>query len=419
MLILTSLSDAPQQLEAYWPTKRIKHRATLDHMYELMAYLGNPQDKVKVIHVAGTSGKTSTVYYAAALLQAAGKRVGMAVSPHVDLLNERVQIDMIPLPEAIFCDELNTFMALVEQGGFTMTYFEILYAFAYWEFVRQQVEYAVVEVGIGGLLDTTNVVSRPDKVCVLTDIGMDHMSILGNTLPEIAAQKAGIIKLHNKVFCWQQPDDVLREFKRVAHQQQADIDILHGAALGKNLSFLPAFQRRNFELALRAVEYALQRDGGALEMPAIQRAAHTCVPARMEVFKRGRKTIIIDGSHNQQKLHALMTAVVGQYPGQAVIAVVAFTRSPRPEARIESGIQELIVGASRLILTTFTVNRTTPHPSLDPTVAAAICDAAGYTAYDIVVDPAAAFAAALARPEPIVVVAGSFFLLNHIRPLLK
>lgn len=418
MLTLTSLADAPLQLEAYWPTRHIKHRSTLDHMYELMAYLGNPQDKVKAVHVAGTSGKTSTAYYAAALLQAAGKRVGMTVSPHVDTLNERVQIDMIPLPEAIFCDELNTFMALVEKGGFRLSYFEVLYAFAFWEFVRQQVEYAVVEVGIGGLLDTTNVINREDKVCVLTDIGLDHMSLLGNTLEEIATQKAGIIKLHNKVFCWQQSDDVIQTFKRAARQQQADIEVLQHTSRVGNVSFLPSFQQRNFELALHTVEYIVQRDGGDMPALGIELAAHTRIPARMEVRKKNGKTVIVDGSHNQQKLHALMEAVAQQYPGEPVVVVAAFTRSKQPESRIEGGMQELMAGAAYMILTSFVIGRTTPHPSLDPHIAAAVCSDSGYTAYEVVSDPAAAFAAAVARPEPIVVVAGSFFLLNHIRPLL-
>jgi len=419
MLQLTSLANAPAQLEAYWPAKKSKHRMSLDHIREVMAYLGNPQDKVKVLHIAGTSGKTSTAYYAASLLQAAGKRVGMTVSPHVDLLNERVQIDMIPIPERIFCDELNIFMALVEKGGFTLTYFEVLYVFAYWEFVRQQVEYAVVEVGIGGLLDTTNVVSRRDKVCILTDIGFDHMSVLGHTIREIAAQKAGIILQHNQVFCWQQSKDVIDVFVQTARRKQASIEIVQESSLDDRFSFLPAFQRRNFELALRAVEYVVDRDGGALGNDAVLLAAHMYIPARMEVCTYKGKTIVIDGSHNAQKLHALVAAVRERYPGQPVTVLTAFAQSKHPENRIEPGIHELITMAQYMVCTGFIVDRRTPHASLDPAVIGDACRRTGYHSYEVINDPVAAFETAVARTEPVIVVAGSFFLLNHIRPLLR
>lgn len=388
-------------------------------MYELMSYLGNPQDNFKALHVAGTSGKTSTAYYAAALLQAAGKRVGLTVSPHVDLLNERVQIDMLPLPEAIFCDELNEFMRIVEEGGFRLTYFEVLYAFAYWEFARQHVEYAVVEVGIGGLLDTTNVITRQDKICILTDIGYDHMGVLGTTLPAIAAQKAGIIKLHNYVCCWQQPDEVLDVFKRAARQQQADIEVLQEPGLPTDVSFLPAFQQRNFALAAHAVGHALQEAGdGRLSDDVLQYAAHIRIPARMETFDYNGKTVIVDGSHNRQKLHALAAAVRSRYPDIPVVVVAAFARTNNPARRTEGGLTELLSLAQYMVLTGFVVGRSTPHASLDPAVTADLCTQHGYHSYEVLADPVEAFRAALARPEPVVVVAGSFYLLNHIRPLL-
>jgi dihydrofolate synthase/folylpolyglutamate synthase len=419
MLTLTSLQDAPALLEAHWPAKKSRHRMSLDHMHELMTYLGDPQNKVKVIHIAGTSGKTSTAYYCATLLQAAGKRVGMTVSPHVDSLNERVQIDMIPLPEAVFCAELNEFMRIVGEGGFALTYFEVLYAFAYWEFVRQHVEYAVVEVGIGGLLDTTNVISRADKICILTDIGYDHMGVLGTTLPAIAAQKAGIITLHNYVCCWRQPDEVLDVFKHAAKQQQADIEILQAPQLDTQVSFLPAFQQRNFELATHAVAYALHRDGAApLPKDAMQLAAHVRVPARMEVVPYKGKTVIIDGSHNRQKLRALTTAVRARYPDMPVTVVAAFAHTNNPVRRTDGGLRELTAIAQHLLITRFVVDRSTPHASLDSSVIAQLCQQTGYRSYDVIDDPVAAFEAAIARPEPVVVVAGSFYLLNHIRPLL-
>jgi dihydrofolate synthase/folylpolyglutamate synthase len=416
---IPSLAAAPGMLEAYWPNRSTLHRMSLDYMHELLDYLGNPQDKLRVVHIAGTSGKTSTAYYTAALLTAAGNKVGLTVSPHVDYLNERVQINMAPLPEATFVQALNEFMATVEAGGFTPTYFELLYAFAFWEFTRQRVDYAVIEVGVGGLLDNTNVITRSDKVCVLTDIGFDHMSVLGHTLPEIAAQKAGIIKLHNAVFCWQQPKEVMDVFKASAKQNQADLHILDTPQLDREYNFLPLFQRRNFELALDTAKYVLERDGGTLPpQQTVVLAAHTRIPARMEIRQYKGKTLILDGSHNPQKLQALVASTKEQFPDKPVAVLVGFANSKTPENRIEAGTHELLQLAAHLIITSFVINRNQPHRSIDPQAVADACQAEGYAAYEVIKHPAEAFSALIKRPEPIVVVAGSFYLLNTIRPLL-
>src|SRR5690606_38872097 len=121
------------------------------------------------------------------LLAAAGQKVGMTVSPHVYEVNERVQINTKPLAETQFCRELSRFLNIIQSSGVRPTYFELLVAFAYWEFAEQGVDYAVIEVGLGGLLDGTNVVARDDKVCIITDIGFDHTSVLGKTLSAITA----------------------------------------------------------------------------------------------------------------------------------------------------------------------------------------------------------------------------------------
>lgn len=415
---ITSLAAAAGELEAQWPSRTTLHRMSLDYMRELMDYLGNPQDSCKAIHVAGTSGKTSTAYYTAALLKNAGKKVGLAVSPHVAVLSERVQIDLQPLADDVFVSELNEFMALIEKGNFEPNYFELLYAFAFWEFARHHVEYAVVEVGVGGLLDNTNVMTRSDKVCIITDIGFDHMSLLGNTLPEITAQKAGIILLHNAVFCWRQADEVMQVVRITARQKQADLHELDAPTLGDDFLFLPLFQRRNFELALNTAQFVLERDGGELKGHGMLLAAHTVIPARMEIHQLQGKTVIIDGSHNPQKIHALAESIREQFPDQPVAALVGFANSRTPENRAEDGTQEFMALADHLILTSFEIDRNPPHRSMDPEKIAASCKAAGYTSFEIIRKPKQALTALLQRPEPILLVAGSFFLLNSVRPLL-
>src|SRR5690349_16238782 len=160
MYHFSNLAEAEKALEAFLPSRLPRPAYTLDHILQFMDFIGNPQELPQVIHVAGTSGKTSTAYYAAALLKGAHKRAGILVLPHVMSITERVQIDLKPLDDAVFCSELAVFLSLIDKSGLKLSYAEILYAFAYWEFARQKVEYVVVETGLGGLLDATNVVEN-------------------------------------------------------------------------------------------------------------------------------------------------------------------------------------------------------------------------------------------------------------------
>lgn len=391
---------------------------TLDRMRALMEYLGNPQNTLRIVHVAGTSGKTSTAYYAAALLEASGATVGLTVSPHVDEVNERVQINRVPLPEKAFCESLSEFVGIVENSGVQPSYFELLMAFAFWEFARQRVDYAVVEVGLGGLLDGTNVIDRPDKVCVITDIGLDHTRILGKTLREIATQKAGIIQPENHVFAYAQSQEVDGVLMRVADEQRATFHRITSLKEGYYRPALPLFQQRNLYLAEQAVRFVLVRDGRAeLGEKKIELAAATRIPARMEQFNVAGKTLVVDGSHNGQKIGALTASMRTAFPGKAIAALAAFVSGP--DERWEGGIDELLPLVDDIILTSFTAEQDMPKNSVDPTVIAAYCQQKGFENIQIEPDPTAALQQLLGRPEPVLLVTGSFYLLNHVRPLLK
>lgn len=415
---LTSFADVYRELEARTQaTKKFSHG--LEHMYELLDFLGNPQKRLRIIHVAGTSGKTSTAYYAASLLKEAGVRVGLTVSPHVDDVNERVQIDLQPLPEAEFCRRLDEFLRLIEPCRVVPNYFELFIAFALWEFDAQGVEYAVVEVGVGGLLDSTNVVSDPRKVCVITDIGFDHMHVLGDTLPEIAEQKAGIIQLHNTVFCYQQGREVMEVIRARAERMQADLHTFKTDGLGEEFNFLPLFQRRNFGLALQAAKFVQERDKLPVLSPGLLvRAARVHIPARMEKIGLDGKIVILDIAHNVQKLHGLLESVHAAYPGQAVAALLRLPVRDRAMRRTTAGLREVTKNVSHIIFTSLAEQGDAPDESFQPEVLTEICREAGFKSFEVVSDPKEAFRVLRSRPEPILLVTGSTFLLNHIRPLL-
>jgi dihydrofolate synthase / folylpolyglutamate synthase len=414
MPTISSFAEANKALEPFWGRQVIRAARSLDHMQRLMTFLGNPQDTLRVVHVAGTSGKTSTAYYTAALLQAAGKKVGLTVGPHLQEVNERVQLNGKPLDEATFCRNLGHFLDRIADSGVAPTYFEVLIAFAFTEYAAYGVDYAVIEVGIGGLEDTTNVISREDKTCIITDIGFDHTKLLGNTLPEIAAQKAGIIQLHSTVFCHRQSEEIMTPIRDRSRQKQADLHILSPVRAPAKLAFLPMFQRRNFMLAQQAVEYILTRAGAKLTPTAIDQAAHTTIPGRMELLHIGGKTVVLDGAHNPQKMQLLMESLHEAFGSQPIAALVSFA----PGLTRGTNILRILHKHLHHLSTTVYGTPLTPYSSMTPRDMRTACQRAGITAYEPIDDAQAAVQLLLARPEHVLVITGSFFLLSEVRQQL-
>ena len=414
---LETFQDVRRVLKTYEsPTGRSKETYTLDRMKSLMEFLGNPQDQLKVLHVAGTSGKTSTAYYAAALLQAKGLRVGLTVSPHVDEVNERVQINLEPLAEAVFCKELEAFLALIANSQVRPSYFELLVAFAYWEFARQKVDYAVIEVGLGGLLDGTNVIDRADKICLVTDIGLDHVNVLGSTLAEIATQKAGIILPENEVFIHEQPPEVMQVVQTTGEKQRAHLNVVADAPQPA-LRELPRFQQRNASLAIAAVNVALKRSGiKALDEQEISSAVSIRIPARMEIINKVQKTIILDGSHNGQKLHALVDAVLARYDSANKAVLVSFASGD--EYRLPDAFKEVSRLSHQIIITSFSGSQDSYKTSVDLQTLEKVARENDITQVQVITDPKLAFEALINQPADLYIVTGSFYLLNHIRPLI-
>ena len=195
---LQELARVEEVLESRWPETKIE--PSLDRISHLMTLLGDPQFAYPVIHVTGTNGKTSTARMIESLLQAMGLRTGLVTSPHLHQVTERIRLNGAPISPATFVetyDELEPYLAIVDSeslanGGPAMSYFEVLTGMAFAAFADAPVDVAVVEVGMGGAWDATNVVSP--LVSVVTPIGMDHADYLGDTVELIATEKSGIIK---------------------------------------------------------------------------------------------------------------------------------------------------------------------------------------------------------------------------------
>jgi dihydrofolate synthase / folylpolyglutamate synthase len=415
---ISTFDEANEILAGYIPQMPQTGTYTLDRIQQLMAALDNPQDKIKIIHVAGTSGKTSTAYYLASFLKQAGQKVGLTISPHIDNVNERVQINLEPLPEKEFGRQLGKFIEIITKTVIRPSYFELLVAFAYWVFAQQKVDYAVIEVGLGGLLDGTNVVSRHDKTCVITDIGLDHTEILGQTLGEIAAQKAGIIHPYNTVFMYEQGEEVMEVVREISRQQQAALHEIWHPPSSELPKHIPLFQRRNWYLANTVFGYLAERDNlNELSDGQLWTTTQTYIPARMEIVEQANHTLIMDGSHNAQKLHALTTSIKKQFPAQPVATLLSLSATSKNQ-RVRSAIKEITRISDYLIITGFISQQDTVKQAVNPKKIAVICDEIGYEHYEIIANPKEAFAALQQRSEPVHLVTGSFYLLNHIRPIV-
>ncbi len=417
MTMIQKFSDVHEVLRQYVPPARsMREKYTLERISKFMKELGNPQENYKVIHVAGTSGKTSTCYYLAALLGQTGKKIGMTISPHIDEVNERLQINLTPLPEKQFCQELKEFLEILNKLSVKPTYFELLIAFAFWEFARQKVDYAVVEVGLGGLLDGTNVINRSDKVCVITDIGLDHTNVLGGSLSEIAAQKAGIIKQGNIVFSYKQAAEITNILREVSRQNKAKLYEIEQTAPLELIKNLPLFQQRNWYLAAQTVDYVLKRDHlSHLTEEKLIVATKTYVPARMEIVKVGSKTVILDGAHNPQKAQVLVKSLQAKYPEQKMSVIMGLLS----DKDLSGFLKEITPIARRITSTAFRAEQDMPRGSIGPEEIVRAGKTQGFDNIEAILKPELAFETILEQTEDTILVIGSFFLLNHIRPLVK
>lgn len=188
------------------------YKEDLTNTLALCAALGNPQDKFKAIHVAGTNGKGSSSHMLAAVLASSGLKTGLYTSPHLVDFRERIRIDGVMMPQQEVIDFVIEHQALIE--AIQPSFFEVTVALAFAYFAREKVDIAIIEVGLGGRLDSTNVILP--ELSLITNIGMDHMNLLGNSLAEIAAEKAGIIKAHRPVVVSQRQEELVPIFTQKA-----------------------------------------------------------------------------------------------------------------------------------------------------------------------------------------------------------
>ncbi len=414
---IDSIEEAEEILQNYIPnvSKYNGDDLSLDRMYPMLEALGNPHEKLKIIHIAGTGGKTSTAYFITSILVNSGLKTGLTVSPHVDSITERIQINSVPLSEHDFCRYLGDFLEIISDTNQKPSYFELLIAFVYWVFAEEQVDYAVIETGMGGLLDSTNVAERSDKVCVITDIGFDHMHVLGNTISEIAFQKAGIIHEGNQIFMYGQTSEVMDQVMKVVKQKNANLQIIQDTDLhqsGIENASAPLFQKRNWNLARQVCLFVSKRDEWPLGN--VLNTLQLTVPGRMETVELKDGTILImDGAHNGRKIVSFTESFKEKYPNRKTAVLLALKTGKEYIEVIDilSGI------ANSFIFTTFSTSQDLPAVSQDPEILNKYSKQKKIPS-KVIVEYDLAYKELLKSASEIKLIIGSFYLLGQIRKIL-
>jgi dihydrofolate synthase / folylpolyglutamate synthase len=355
----------------------------LDRIAYLLDILGSPHQAFDAIHVAGTNGKTSTSRMIEALLAETGLAVGLTTSPHLHDVRERIRIHQESIPMEMFVEifnELQPFIEMTDEAiGQPLSYFEILTAMAFSAFAEAPVAVAVVEVGLGGRLDATNLLNP--SVGVITPIGMDHQKYLGNTIAEIAAEKAGIIKAGMSVVVAHQHPDALevilakadlegarvllagRDFEVLDRQLAVGGQLLsiRGVAGIYNDIVVPLYgehQADNAALAIAAIETFFGADSKqrALDSEILESGfASVTSPGRMEVVRRG-PTVLLDAAHNPHGMAALLNALETEFNfDRKAFVVAAFA-----DKDVEGLVSLLEPSADSLILTENSNERALP-----------------------------------------------------------
>ncbi len=409
-------------------SRRMPNR--LDRMRRLLSELGNPQDRYPTVHVGGTSGKGSTSTMVAGALGASGRRVGLHTKPHLSSMTERSRVNGIAISEEDFADLLDEMMPAIERTTAEEgrpTYYETLLALAFHHFAECGVGAAVIEVGLGGTLDGTNVLVP--QTSVITNSGIDHTDVLGETIAEIAADEAGIAKPGVPLvtaatvpearavierICLQRGapfvhvDDVSRVTRKAGEPYGQSFDVTtasHTYELA--LPILGSFQQRNAATAIVALEQL--PDPLRPSREDVERAfSQLMIPGRMEFFP-AHPSVVFDIAHNADKAAALAGALAETFPGRRLRFVIAIGESKDP---IDVMAPLLALPASF----TFTTFETPGRMAVRPQRLANIAQARGVWGRAIE-DPVEALTVARrdADAADVIVVTGSTFVVATLR----
>ncbi len=407
----------------------------LDRMRALLKRLGNPHDQFRSVHIAGTKGKGSTAAMTAAMLQASGYKVGLYSSPHLIDIRERIQIDSEMISQAEFARLTKLVEPIIARLKPVPTYFDVLTAIAFKHFAEQKVDIAVIETGLGGRLDSTNVI-KPE-VTAITSISKDHMAQLGYTLPKIAEEKAGIFKAGVPAITVQQPPEVEAVLRGVAEKVGAPFDVT-----GKSIDFSYRFessrllgphnrvclttpssrfehlavpllgehQAVNCGLALSIIDRLKSRGFPVTDSSAMEGLGKTKLAGRLEMLSTTPR-LVADGAHNAASIDAMMRGIGQHIPYDSMVVIFGCCA----DKDVPGMLERITSGADKVIFTKVNNIRTAdPHE-----LAARYVELYGKMAQVATsLQDALDIAYRAVSREDLICVTGSFYLVGEVKKLL-
>lgn len=424
------------------PPKMVGGFIGLERTQYFLNLLGNPQDKIKVVHVAGTSGKGSTAYLSSLLLSSQGFKTGLHMSPHLLDIRERVQINNQLISEEKFTQYLNEILPTIEKMKDSKygqpTYFELTTVLSFYSFYRENCDYAVMETGMGGLYDATNTVRNSQKLAVITRIGLDHMHLLGNTLSKIASQKAGIIQSKNIVITLDQVSRVNKVFQKRAQEKAALMLTLKKGLHFKNVSLkgekttfdfefenirtqislalIGEYQAENCSLALASLVTLGQRDRFQVNWPKVFNILKDAYfVGRFQILNVNDKRIILDGAHNPQKMSSFVSSLDKVIPGK-----VDFLISFKKGKDYLEMLKIISKKANKIIVTSFalTGNDLKNYKSEETEKIGKVLEEIGFKNYELREDQEGALKEVMNSKSDIILT-GSLYFISNIYPKLQ
>ncbi len=341
--------------------------------------LDNPQEKIKTIHIAGTSGKGSTAYLLSLMLTGLGFKTGLSISPHLTDIRERIQLNNKPISKKKFIYYLNLLLPFIKEmkkkSFGPPTYFEIMISLAFFVFYKEKVNWAIIETGMGGLYDATNTINNKNKTVILTKIGIDHTNVLGKKLKEIANQKAGIIKPNNQIICLWQHKNIRKVIKSRAKKNQLyfikkginfnnlkinrqqtvfDFNFLNYNLNEVKLGLIGSHQAENCSLALATIILLSNRYKFKINDYKIKKYLKKAFfSGRLEIINLNNQIIVLDGAHNPQKITNLTNNLKLLFPNQKFIFLLAFKRGKDYQKMLD----KIAPLAKDIVLTKFNLNQ--------------------------------------------------------------
>jgi dihydrofolate synthase/folylpolyglutamate synthase len=441
-----TFEEAINYLEGFLPPDRTSYKTTralrLERITYLLKLLGDPHKRIKSIHIGGTSGKGSVAYLLSQLLSGQGYKVGLHTNPHLQLITERAQINGQPMSKQRFVDYVNNLQPLIRQvskdiGLGEPSYFEILVAISLDYFAKEKVDIAIVEVGLGGTLDATNVITP--LVSIITNVSLDHTEILGKTVQKIATDKAGIIKKGVPVITEAQQPSVRKIISEKAADCGSEVYLLgkdfsyemktselSGNAFnfswgGKEYSNLKlsahgAFQVENASLALSCIHLLRSFSFPVNLQKLISSLKNVKVPGRFELIQR-KPLVILDSAHNPTKIKALTYSLTMIFPKQKFVFLIGF----KEDKDIVAMLRVVMPHSKAFVVTEFgkvtDMGRHLSAPAREVGKALKTLKFSGLTIVEKDCSKALNTVKKIASNDDIMVVTGSLYLVGEIRDL--